>query len=191
MNVTCNKREYLLVQKEIYELAREILSDPEMKEADEISEDLSTPKKRKSARQKLIQLMMFGPKRPMYYLRGELRDLPRWTRDAMRYLGDYIDHLAKYFSADINKNESLKEKSLGRNLNALKGKIPENISSFLERFNELLYVPAKHDMKVINRKHRFTCKEVVYSCYMTKKLSEILTKLSPAAKLFSEGKINV
>ena len=191
MNSTCKKDEYLEIEGEVLKLAKEILSDLQIKEADQISEELAESKSKKNkARKELKQVMHFGPKRPMYYLQRELSDLPRWTRDAMRYLGDYVDHLVKFYSAELCNNDAYKKRSLGINLNAIGHKIPDNLYSILHKYNKLLYVPAKHDMVVINRRHRFTCKEVVYACFMTKRISEIIVKLSKAAKLYSEDKLH-
>ncbi len=110
--------------------------------------------------------------------------MPRYIRNPIRYLGDYIDHLVKFWSSEINGVPYLK-KSLGINLEKLKGKIDEDLRINLAQYNNFCYVPAKHDFNRRGRKHRFTAKEAVYICFMTMNLSKQITSHSEKAKKYS------
>ena len=106
MGETCPKSEYLAINPEIFTFCEAILSKKEIKEAIHVSEDLVSSKKiRELAREKLKSMVGERPKRPMFYLNDELGSLPRHTRNCVRYLGDYIDHLIKFCA-----NEKLKKK---------------------------------------------------------------------------------
>ena len=158
--------------------------------ADELSDAIVVSKlQRKNAINKLREIVGMKPKRPMFYLNHELVDLPRWTRGAVKYLGDYMDHLVKFFSSQNLNNSKYESKSLGYNINSIKNIIPPELSNNILIYNQEFYVPAKHDFKVIGRRHRFTCKEVVYCCFITIKIGKELIKLSDHAKKWAEDKI--
>ena len=171
---TCPKNEYLEIQEEIYQLALKILTSNEIKIAEEISLDLvSSKKKKEKARIRLRSIVGTVPSRPLFYANINLRYLPRYTRNPIRYLGDYIDHLIKFWSSEINGNSFL-TKSLGINLRQMKRKINEDLRLELIKYNDLCYVPAKHDFNVKKRRHRFTCKEAVYISFITMALAKLI-----------------
>jgi len=187
MRKTCPPSEYLKIDNNIKSLANEILSNEEIFEAETISQSLE----KKSSRLKAIRFLQKKvgdrPKRPIYYANFELNYLPYRTRDAVRYAGDYIDQLVKCLAIEIWGNPSYGQKSLGVNLRHLHNKIPELLYSGLERYNNWIYVPAKHEFKIKEgRKHLFTSKEVVYIYYITLKLKEKIVEISKEAKNYSE-----
>ncbi len=99
MNNINFKSEYLMCNDEIKLLASTLMTDAELQNAEDISLKLTT-KNKKRAIQKLVKLLSVPEKdpfhkRPLYYLHHELRFLPKYTRDGMRYLGDYIDQIVK------------------------------------------------------------------------------------------------
>lgn len=187
---SCPKSEYLNLSKDILFLAEKILSKEELDIADKLSEDLISSKtKKENARKELMKLVGVKPSRPLFYANIDLKNLPRYTRSLIRYLGDYIDHLVKFWSSEINGISYLK-KSLGPNLGKLKGKINEDLRINLAVYNNFCYVPAKHDFKRNGRKHRFTSKEAVYVCFMTMSLAKQIMLYSEKAKKYSNCEIN-
>ncbi len=192
MRETCPKSEYLIIGPEVLKLAEDLLSKREIFEANKLSTDISSPKKGKwSAIEILQEKVGIRPKRPMFYLNDELSYLPYHTRDAVRDLGDYIDHLIKFCSTERLNNKKHENRSLGSNLASLKGFVPEKLRLQLFQFNELLYIPAKHDFNVKDRRHRFTCKEVVFVCFITMALAKEIVKISTRAKDYAEDRIYV
>lgn len=125
-HLTANTSEYLLADDQVVSLAKDVLSDEEYLEAEELAVRLTETKREKdSARTKLMELVKPPPKRPLYYAESEMLRLPRWTRDALRYLGDHVDVLVK--SAVYEKTK--------------KTRIFKGTSRFLERDNIYIFPP--------------------------------------------------
>jgi hypothetical protein len=62
-------------------------------------------------------------------------------------------------------------KSLGVNLKKLKKVFPADLLDILTRFNDVVYVPAKHEMDVEeDRPHLFSSKEAVFVCFIAKSI---------------------
>jgi len=141
--------------------------------------------RKREAFYRLHELVHPPPKRPLYYAQHELEFLPRWTRDGIRYLGDYIDMLVKAMAFEFTKDPNCKKRSLGRNIQLLEAKkygIPPDLIERLERYNSFLYQPGKHDFSLPSgRSHRFTSREVVLTAFITMKLAEDIKKLSQYA----------
>jgi len=156
---------------------------------------LGTKRQADSAREQLIQLVAPPPKRPLYYCQHELQFLPRWTRDALRDLGDYIDLLLKEALYEITSNERVFRNPFGSTIDAI-AKLPrrtfsDDLLSKLRIFNNFIYAPAKHDFKLPTgrRDHRFTSREVVISAFVTMRLAATITELSQRARLASLDKL--
>lgn len=116
----CSKTEYLQIQPAILDLAKKTLPPEKLLVAEQFSTDLiSSKSKKERARLMLRRLVGVQPSRPLLYANTYLGHLPRFTRDPIRYVGDYIDHLVKFWSSEINGDVHLK-KSMGANLKALK-----------------------------------------------------------------------
>ena len=189
MRKTCPKSEYLLIDPKIYSFAQSILAVEEITEAEKISELLASSRSNRERAIKQLQIMTGEtPKRPLYYLCFQYGFLPHWTRDAVRYLGDYIDQLVKYLASEKLENPKNIAKSLGANIKNLTGILPEPLYSNLGFYNQWIYVPAKHEFNVTKRKHLFTSKEVVFICFITLKLKDEIIKHSQDAKNYSEQK---
>ena len=187
---TCRKSEYLEIQKEIYDLSLDVLNNEEIEQAEEISNNLVSTKARKEkARMALRKKIGVKPSRPLFYANLELKSLPRYTRSGIRYVGDYLDHLVKFWASEINGKTFL-TKSLGINLKNMRNKIDEILRLNLIKYNNLCYVPAKHDFNVKNRKRRFTSKEAVYIVFMTMKLAKIIISKSKKASQYSNSEID-
>ena len=78
------------------ELENDTLSCSKLEEAENISLMFAGNKRKKrQAIYQLIEIVAPPPKRPLYYAQNEMKVLPHWTRDGIRYLGDYIDLLVK------------------------------------------------------------------------------------------------
>lgn len=194
--LTGRKSEMLWALPMVVELAEDTLSPSELDEAERVSLMLAGSKKqRREAVYYLMKLVSPPPKRPLYYAEKEMRYLPRWTRNAIRYLGDYIDILVKAMAFECTKDHRCKNYSLGRNLRMLKpqkhGISPELIDK-LKRYNSFLYCPGKHDFKVPpSRGHRFTSKEVVLTAFITMKLAGDIKKASQTATKVSLNQVDI
>ena len=130
-------------------------------------------KEKQYARLTLCVLTFKPPWRPLFYLKRELMMLPRNTRNCVRYLGDYVDLLAKELAFEFVKGDA-RSSSLGRNAKAI-GRIAslEDLSLKLQRYSQFIYTPGKHDFNLPpGRSHRFTPEEVVLTAYVTMELGE-------------------
>ena len=141
-----------------------------------------------SAQSTLQKILGYRPKRPIYYVWVEIDRLPHWTRFAIENMGHFVDIMLKCVAAEKLSNSKCLKHSFGSNLNRLKNEIPDDLFSILEEYNNLIYVPAKHDHIVINRDHLFTCKEVVFTIFIALKIKERLIKISDDAKNYVEEK---
>lgn len=162
----------------------------QFEEAEQISILLAGSKKQKrEAVSHLTEVVALPPKRPLYYAQHELEYLPRWTRNGIRYLGDYIDLLVKAMAYEFTKDPRCKKSSLGANVRKLSPKkhgIPSELVDRLAKYNSFLYQPGKHDFNIQhNRSHRFTSKEVVMTAFITMKLADDIKKLSQFATKIS------
>lgn len=187
---TGRKSERLLALPIICELAEETLNSSELQKAEHIAKLLAGSKRNiKEAILFLHNLVRPPPKRPLYYAQHEMHCLPRWTRDGIRYLGDYIDLLVKAMAFELTKDTKCKQSSLGINLRKLKPKkygVDQNLLRRLRNYNSFLYQPGKHDFNVPKgRKHRFTSREVVLTAFITMKLAEEIKKISSFANQVS------
>lgn len=187
---TSKRSNYLRVSREIMKLAKIVLCQTELAEAETLSKMLvGSKKEKKTARDRLARLVAPPPKRPFYYCSNEITFLPRWTRDSVRYLGDYIDLLAKHMTFEFTGKKGSLRKSLGKNIYELlqiqtvKSKYGV-LLEILQRYNSLLYNPSKHDFYVpFSRPHRFTSKEVVLDAFITMKLAEQIKLISKNANI--------
>ncbi len=187
---TCSKEEYLEIYPDILNLVKEVLIPEDIELGNQISEGLvSSNKKKEWARLRIRKIVGNTPKRPLYYANIDLKYLPRFTRNPARYLGDYVDHLIKFWSSEIVGKTCLK-KSLGTNLNLLIGKIDETLRNQLIKYNDLCYVPAKHDFNPKGRVHRITAKECVFIALLSMKFAETIKSYSVLARDYSEEKID-
>jgi len=189
MRKTCPKEEYLEIGEDILDLSSRILSKNQIEEAENLSIMLTqSKKKREQAIRKILSILPIRPKRPLYYCHHELKYLPRYTRDSMRYLGDYIDFLVKRKAYDITKNSNNLSMSLGSNIKYLKREFDDEFIEILRTFNQI-YVNAKHKWDVGERRHLFTPKEVVHSVFIAAIIGEKLKESSEFVKNCAEDKI--
>lgn len=179
------KSEALMALPEVVELARDTLAAEKLEEANEIAQLLIGSKRQKRyAQLKLIQLTKPPPSRPLFYLIPLIMQLPRLTRDCIRYLGDYIDLLVKEMTYELAKGKA-RRSSLGVNVKTLKKakSVPDDLVDKLQRYNNFLYTPGKHDFSLPpGRRHRFTSKEVVLTAYISIELAERIKSLSKLAR---------
>lgn len=194
--LTGRKSERLLALPIVSELARNTLTPSELDEAERISIMLAGSKKqRRDAIHYLMKLVAPPPKRPLYYAQMEMKNLPRWTRDVIRYLGDYIDLLIKATAFEFTKDYRCKKYSLGRNFRILRTRkygISPSLLDKLKKYNSFLYTPGKHDFKVPpGRGHRFTSKEAVFTAFITMGLADEIKKLSQFATKVSLNQADI
>ena len=187
MRKTCPESEYLEIDDKIMALAKELLSSHDIQEADKISLNLTQKSTRLNAQNALKKIVGFRPKRPLYYANYEINHLPHWTRYTVENMGHFVDQMVKCVAGEKLPNSKFYNNPLGVNLNNLKNKIPDDLYSELDRFNKFIYVPAKHEFNVINRKHLFTSKEVVFIIFISLKLKDKLIIISDEARKYAEG----
>ena len=174
MRKTCPRNERLQIDSEIIALAQKVLSPKTIDFAEKLSDDLvNGQKKKEKAIQIIINLIPKYPKRPLYYARQKIRYLPHWTRDPIRYLGDYIDYLERKSLQKYIGNNYKKGMSPSSIRKKLKPFISKSLLIQLQEYDKLFWTPSKHDFKVDEniRKHRFSTKEVVFCVFITIKLS--------------------
>jgi len=183
---TAEATNYLLADQQIINLAKQILTSSMYQEAESTAIELTGKKAKKDeARARLMGIVSPPPKRPIYYAQWEIRFLPRWTRNTLRYLGDYVDMLTKAAVYDLQKDRSIFKRSFGPAIVAFEKVYPSEreLAGHLIKYNQFLYRPAKHDFKLPAGRtiHRFTSREVVLSAYVSMKIGERLCKLSKLA----------
>jgi hypothetical protein len=191
--LTGNKNEVLWALPIVQKLAEDVLSASELEEAEDVASMLAGSRRMKiQAIHRLTELVKSPPKRPLYYAQHELEYLPRWTRDSIRYLGDYIDLLVKAMAFELTKDKYCLQSSLGPNVRRLSQKkfgVSADLTDKLKSYNSFLYQPGKHDFEVLKgRSHRFTSKEVVFTAFITMKLAGEIMKISSHATQVSLDK---
>jgi hypothetical protein len=126
------------------------------------------------------------PSRPLFYLGFlHVRRLPTYTRDVVRYSADYVDLLTKELAQEVLDGRA-RSNSLGTNSRNLAQRgSPEHKVLFnqIERLNEFLYVPAKHDFSNPTRgRRRFTLREAVLSVIVCLTIGEKILEISKFAR---------
>lgn len=182
---TGNRSEALHALPEITTLAQDVLSEVKYQEAENTARML-LGSKNESRRAKAILKLEIGnhPSRPLWYLWPLLDGLPRYTRDSIRYSGDYLDLLVKELTNEKIGGKARK-RSLGSNSKNLQKKVPElgDLATLLVRYCNFLYNPGKHDFShPIGRSHRFTAREVVLTVYITAELGKRILSFSENAR---------
>ena len=181
---TGQKGEALLVLPDLDKLANEILSEDELKEADEISVMLiQSKKKKRAAIGRLREVVGDEPYRPLHYVSRELDRLPIWTRNPIRYLGDYVDLLVKHLAFQLTKDPKVSQVPMGTSIFRIrhcKEQMDETLLSLLEEYNRIFYVPAKHDFNLPDgrKEHRFTSKEVVLTAFVSIRVGAMIKNIT-------------
>ena len=180
---TGNLKEALDISDEVYALATKVLSDVEIERADDISLMLVKKRTKNKGIRELREKVGYQPKRPLFYASMELEYLPHWTRSAIRYICDYVDQLCKHWAYICTQNETALKGSMGTSLSKIKKNTGEQYSdliSILEEYNNVFYVPSKHDFRLPNgrKEHRITSKEVVYSAFITMNVAHLIREIT-------------
>ena len=180
---TGNKQEALEISPQILNMAKQLLTSIEVQDADRISVMLLNKSENDKAIQELREKVGYTPKRPISYANHELKFLPRWTRNAIRYLCDYIDRLTKHWAYACSENAKSERYSMGKALLQIRKDKNANKSgllNILDEYNKFFYVPAKHDFNLPDGRqdHRFTSKEVVYTAFITMKLASMIIEIT-------------
>lgn len=193
---TAQTSEYLSADTEIISLAKEVLTEQEYLEAEELARKLvGTRKEKDLARARLTEIVKPPPKRPIYYAQYEMKRLPRWTRDAPRYLGYFIDILVKTAVYEKTHRQSIFQSSLGPAINEFEKCRPDSrqLADLLRKYNRFLYRGAKHDfyLPIGREMHRFTPREVVLTAFVTMDIADRITAISPLAdRVRKDGQIS-
>lgn len=183
---TGTSSEAILASDDILALAKDMLPENTYTKAEQLSIMLVGSKsERNASRNALIRVLLPPPKRPIYYLERELKFLPRWTREALRVLGDFIDMLIKAAVYEKEGKSDIFSMSFGPAIKKFKVLYPheKQLIAWLDLYNHFLYRGAKHDFKLPpgRTEHRFTSREVVLSVFITKELADRITTLSAMA----------
>ena len=187
---TTRKPEVLWALPIVVDLAREILTPEEYIEAEKTAVELvRTKKSQQNALDRLTTLVAPPPERPLSNVQKELQELPRFTRDSIRYLGEYVELMVRALSFELTGDAASQTRSLGSNIRRIKlrkfGVSPELLDQ-LTKFSSFIYSPGKHDFTLEKgQRHRFTTREVVLTAFIAMRLAEKLKKLSTSAKLQS------
>jgi hypothetical protein len=185
---TGRKSEVLWALPYVTTLAQDVLGEKEYIEAETTAVYLVRSKKlHDAAKQRLVALVAPPPKHPLAAAQEAINGLPRFTRDAIRRLAEYLELLVRAWTFEVTGDAATKTRSLGSNVRRLAPKklgLPENLVDQLKRYNSFVFTPAKHDFTIFKgQRHRFTSREVVLLAYITMKLAELIRELSPAAQL--------
>jgi hypothetical protein len=187
---TGRKAEVLWALPFVVDLAKDVLSEEEYMKAEKTAIDLvRSSQVHDEALKQLSTLVAPPPKRPLADAQKALMDLPRWTRDAVRFLGDYIDLLVRAWCFELTGEAAAQDRSLGINVRRMEPKkfgAPADLIEYLKRYSSFLYAPGKHDFTSSKgQAHRFTSREVVLIAFITMKLAERVKELSSGARLQS------
>ena len=185
---TGRKTEVLWALPYLTALSQEVLTEQEYLEAETTAVYLVRGKKQqKAAMQRLTALVAPPPKHPLESAQEAIKALPRFTRDAIQLLAEYIELLVRAWTFEITGEAATKNRSLGSNVRKLQPKklgLPEDLINHLKRYNSFIFTPARHDFTIFKgQRHRFTSREVVLLAYITMKLANRIKELSSAARL--------
>jgi len=181
------------IRPAIQELAEDLLTSEQVNGAVALAKLLCRDENdRQNAILRLQQMMGRSPKRPLFYLEHEIKDLPDHTRHVVRYAGDYIDQMVKYCAYDKGtfflKVRGLRS-SLGSNLRKLTRVFSRRLLDLLTRFNETIYVPSKHEWDVEDRPHLFSAREAVLCLFIVKQLSLEVAQYSQLAQSYDNNEM--
>ena len=137
-----------LIRKEILDLANSCLdkdllniTEEYARESESNNETIATEAIHKIFRH-LDKLADFE-KKPLFYAMTHAIGRGITKRDAIRYLGDYIDKLVKAMCLDKTKNKKCLHRSLSTNICNLKQLIPKKLYDNITNYNKI-YVYSKH-----------------------------------------------
>ncbi|MFC1932320.1 hypothetical protein ACFLXU_01650 [Chloroflexota bacterium] len=192
-HLTGKASERLLASEEVVSLAKEVLTEHQYLEAEELAKKLVGKKAEKVyARARLMDIVKPPPKRPIYYTQWEIQFLPHHTRDIMRDLGDFIDMLVKAAIYEKTKKDSIFHSSLGPAIDGFERCRPESkqLAEILRKYNRFLYRDAKHDFRLPKgrKEHRFTSREAVLTIFITMNLADRIISISPMAERVRQDK---
>lgn len=176
------------IRKEIVDNFSDLFDHDEMDHINDLQISIFKNDFHELSIEKVSDLFRNGPKRPCYYLLHELEYLPDQTRDAIRYCGDYLDQLAKQCSKDLHGIKKLLV-PFGPVVKSIESIIGKQLCDKLLSYNKLFYTEAKHNFEVENRDHLFSPEEVVFCCFVTRKLADRILEKSPTARLYNESKL--
>jgi hypothetical protein len=178
----------LRISSKIKQIHDEIFDFDEQKAIHEILIALSIKGKKRKIGKLIVRIMVPSrPKRPLYYVNYELNFLPKSSRFVVEQSGSYLDFLVKELRYEIEGVYS--KKPLGENIIYLK-KSTKELSSLLDKlmlFNNLAYVPSKHEYgPPFEQCHFFSSYEAVIIILAAVKLGEVLKEKSKYVRNFCE-----
>lgn len=185
---TSRKSEVLWALPYLVDLTREVLSEEEYLDAEKTAVFLVRNKRTRAAALKRLEILVKPPpQQPLAFAQKALQDLPRWTRDGVKFLSDYIQILVRAMTFEMTGEAASKTRSLGSNIRRIEPKklgLPPALIDHLKRYNSFVYTPARHDFTIEKgQRHRFTSRETVLLAFITMKLAEQIMALSSSARL--------
>jgi hypothetical protein len=173
------------VRPEIGKLAELVFDSEELSYVEVTSEAMRVSKKgRKQAVILLRAIIPQRPKRPLYYARYSLGNLPMESRYVVEQMGSYLGDLVKELSFELEGNYFDKS-SLGVDISRLlknKRNVGSDVAELLKKIrflNEVAYAPSKHRHgSPSNTRHYFSFSDVAIIALAAVKLGEELKKRS-------------
>jgi len=171
----------LNINQNIRRLASEVFDAVEWKEIQDMARTVAESEERKLVvLRRLRHLVPTRPKRPLYYVNYDLKDLPRKSRFVVEQMGSYLDLLVKELRYELEGRYC--EEPLGRNILAIMKYVDGDMKVLLktiETFNRIAYVPAKHIYgPPDDPNHYFSFQEAVVIALVAVKLGEKLKQRS-------------
>ena len=172
------------VSAEIVALAAAVLGETEYQKAGTLAEKFyGTGEDKAAARCELLEMLEPPPERPLYYAQWEGQFLPRWARDIVRILGDFIYRLVKAAILEKPADSAATFTSLQQALDTFEDCWAEEkeLAGLLRSFNSALYQDMTDVAEEGYIPHRFNARDAAWLTYIAVTLAERITRVSHLA----------
>ncbi len=182
------------VSAEIVSLARATLGEQDYRKAETLAEKFyGTGEDKAAARCELLEMLEPPPERPLYYAQWEGQFLPRWARDIVRILGDFVYRLVKAAINDKAAGSNLTFTSLEQAIDGFEACWADEIelTGLIKSFSSALYQDNSDAPEEGYTPHRFSARDAAWLTYVAIALADRITMVSPLAlsvRLDEDGK---
>jgi len=175
------------VSAEIACLAERILSEQHYQQAEELARKFSgTSDDKASARNELSEMLQPPPLRPLAYAPWEAQFLPRWSRDTLRILGDFVYKLVKAAVYEKTGDSNVHWSSLKQAIDEFDRCWTDSseVTEVLRSFHSTLYRDAEGEVRPLEgyKEHRFVARDAVLIAFVAMSLAEKITSISHVAQ---------